>query len=328
MLPNSYRLKYRAKRLLGVEGAKVADPTMPSVALPGSRGSISPDMPFTQPIFLSLYCRRSPFVFCSTATSSLLGRPAGLIALVCSVASAFGLPEWGASYSRAPDRLRFGQFHHRLRAAQDHRTDNRASGRWTPIAGTNLQFLGPSPGSNIASSLQPAQTTDSGYVPGRPRDTDRDFLLHLPAGDILVDALRRDESVVKYLGPMISLGEKLQGYLHHAFFTSFLSASGDLDRSSICVEFQPQVQSGTSRALPPQKPLEVGLMLTRDRLVQEQVVWPPTIMSLKIIFWPGGNARLAISMALASSGAAAYGLQLYFDFSGYSDMADRHSPQC
>jgi alginate O-acetyltransferase complex protein AlgI len=134
---------------------------------------------------------------------------------------------------------------------------------------------------------------------------------------LLVDAYHRDASVVSYMGDMRTLFGKVRGYLRHAFFVSFFPhlVIGPIVYMS---EFRPQVASpdfGRAKRIN----LEVGLALMIIGLFKKIVIADR--------LGPVADAAFAspdavhISTATAWVATAAYCAQLYFDFSGYSDMA-------
>ncbi|MEA3140936.1 MAG: alginate O-acetyltransferase complex protein AlgI [Gammaproteobacteria bacterium] len=138
---------------------------------------------------------------------------------------------------------------------------------------------------------------------------------------LLLDAYHRDASVVAYLGDMRTLLGKLRGYLRHAFFVSFFPhlVIGPIVYLS---EFQPQVQNadfGRAKRLN----LEVGSALIIIGLFKKMVIADHLAPIAHGVF--GADAGAALSgqtpMAVAWLGTLAYYTQLYFDFSGYSDMA-------
>jgi alginate O-acetyltransferase complex protein AlgI len=138
---------------------------------------------------------------------------------------------------------------------------------------------------------------------------------------LLVDAYHYDSSVVAYLGDMHTFRGKLRGYLRHAFFVSFFPhlLIGPIVYLS---EFQPQVQSpefGRANRVN----LEVGAALIIMGLFKKMLIADHLAPMADGLFGTDLGAPLAahIPTAVAWSGTVAYYLQLYFDFSGYSDLA-------
>lgn len=138
---------------------------------------------------------------------------------------------------------------------------------------------------------------------------------------LLVDAYHRDASVVAYLGDMRTLWGKLRGYLRHAFFVCFFPhlVIGPIVYLS---EFQPQVQSpqfGRAKRVN----LEVGAALIIMGLFKKMVIADHLAPIADSLFGTDPSVPLAAHIATAAAwfGTLAYYLQLYFDFSGYSDLA-------
>jgi alginate O-acetyltransferase complex protein AlgI len=138
---------------------------------------------------------------------------------------------------------------------------------------------------------------------------------------LLVDAYHGDPSVVAYMGDMRTLWGKSRGYLRHAFFVSFFPhlVIGPIVYLS---EFQPQVQSpefGRAKRVN----LEVGAALIILGLFKKMVIADHLAPIADGLFGTDPRVPLDghIPMAVAWLGTAAYYAQLYFDFSGYSDLA-------
>jgi alginate O-acetyltransferase complex protein AlgI len=137
----------------------------------------------------------------------------------------------------------------------------------------------------------------------------------------LVDAYHRDSSVVAYLGDLRTLRGKMRGYLRHGFFVSFFPhlVIGPIVYLS---EFQPQVQSPEFGRLK-RVNLEVGAALIIMGLFKKIVIADHLGPIADSLFGTDPAAPLQghIPTALAWTGTLAYYVQLYFDFSGYSDLA-------
>jgi alginate O-acetyltransferase complex protein AlgI len=138
---------------------------------------------------------------------------------------------------------------------------------------------------------------------------------------LLVDAYHRELSVVTYLGDMRTLLGKFRGYLRHAFFVSFFPhlVIGPIVYLS---EFQPQVQSaqfGRAKRIN----LEVGSALIIMGLFKKMVIADHMAPIADGVFGVDPNVSINghIPMVVAWFGTLAYYFQLYFDFSGYSDLA-------
>jgi alginate O-acetyltransferase complex protein AlgI len=138
---------------------------------------------------------------------------------------------------------------------------------------------------------------------------------------LLVDAYHRDASVVAYMGDMRTLFGKISGYLRHAFFVSFFPhlVIGPIVYLN---EFQPQIASpnfGRAKRIK----LEVGVALVIVGLFKKTVIADRLAPVADAVFWNPdmGLSQIPISTATAWVAALAYCAQLYFDFSGYSDMA-------
>ncbi len=138
---------------------------------------------------------------------------------------------------------------------------------------------------------------------------------------LLVDAYHRDASVLAYLGDVRTLLGKIRGYFRQAFFVVFFPhlIIGPIVYLS---EFQPQVASpqfGRAKRIN----LEVGVALVIVGLFKKIVIADRLAAVVNVAFDspPLGNLHLQVSTASTWLAALAYCAQLYFDFSGYSDMA-------
>jgi alginate O-acetyltransferase complex protein AlgI len=138
---------------------------------------------------------------------------------------------------------------------------------------------------------------------------------------LLIDAYHRDASVMAYMGDMHTLLGKLKGYLRHAFFVSFFShlVIGPI---VYLKEFQPQVESanfGRRKRVN----LEVGTGLIIVGLFKKMIIADHLGPIADDVFGAAASAHhdMHIPMAVAWCGTLAYYAQLYFDFSGYSDLA-------
>jgi alginate O-acetyltransferase complex protein AlgI len=138
---------------------------------------------------------------------------------------------------------------------------------------------------------------------------------------LLVDAYHRDASVVAYMGDLRTLFGKIRGYLRHAFFVAFFPhlVIGPIVYLS---EFQPQVARpnfGRAKRIN----LEVGVALMIVGLFKKIVIADRLGPVADAVFASPDTALLHTHISTASAwvAALAYCAQLYFDFSGYSDMA-------
>jgi alginate O-acetyltransferase complex protein AlgI len=138
---------------------------------------------------------------------------------------------------------------------------------------------------------------------------------------LLIDAYHRDACVVAYMGNMHTLLGKLQGYLRHAFFVSFFPhlVIGPI---VYLKEFQPQIERANF-GRPKRVNLEVGTGLIIVGLFKKMIIADHLGPIADDAFGAAASAHPGthIPMAVAWCGTLAYYAQLYFDFSGYSDLA-------
>jgi alginate O-acetyltransferase complex protein AlgI len=136
----------------------------------------------------------------------------------------------------------------------------------------------------------------------------------------LVDAYHREGGTVAYLGDMQSIAGKIRGYLRHAFFVCFFP---HLVIGPIVYlrEFQPQIATslfGHFRRIN----VEVGIAFVIMGLFKKMVLADHLAAIADGVFDSRlGHLTAGPPMAGAWLGILAYYLQLYFDFSGYSDLA-------
>ena len=134
----------------------------------------------------------------------------------------------------------------------------------------------------------------------------------------LVDAYRRDPVVARYLGDLGGIAGGVRGFFRYGAFHCFFPqlVIGPITYLS---EFAPQVmRKGFGRFR--RTDMEVGLTLFILGLFKKLVLAD----SLALIADPAFTAAhqgLVIASWQAWVGVLAYFVQLYFDFSGYSDMA-------
>ncbi|MGC9954218.1 MAG: MBOAT family O-acyltransferase [Rhizomicrobium sp.] len=134
----------------------------------------------------------------------------------------------------------------------------------------------------------------------------------------LVDAYYRDASVLAYLGDMRGLWAKLRAYVRHAFFVAFFPhlLIGPI---IYLKEFQPQIANPTFGKVR-RRNLEAGLTLIALGLFKKIVI-ADHLAPLADLVFEVSHSHVALPAVTAWLGAMAYYAQLYFDFSGYSDMA-------
>ncbi|MDB5437814.1 MAG: Membrane bound O-acyl transferase, partial [Caulobacteraceae bacterium] len=132
----------------------------------------------------------------------------------------------------------------------------------------------------------------------------------------LVDAYSREANVVACLSPRA--GGRTQGMLTYAAFVTFFPQLV-IGPITYFKEFRPQTAKASFGRFR-QTDLAVGAALIAIGLFKKQVLADSLALIADPIF---GKAALAAPIDTPSAWAAilAYYLQLYFDFSGYSDMA-------
>ncbi len=123
---------------------------------------------------------------------------------------------------------------------------------------------------------------------------------------------------ISYLVDTRRSGEPERDPLRYALFVAFFPrlVAGPILRAS---EFLPQVASGrlTSRLTPD---LAVGLTLFAIGLFKKTVIADGVAVYATPVFAMAATGE-PLDLLTAWAGALAYTMQLYFDFSGYSDMA-------
>jgi D-alanyl-lipoteichoic acid acyltransferase DltB (MBOAT superfamily) len=138
---------------------------------------------------------------------------------------------------------------------------------------------------------------------------------------LLIDAYNRDASVVAFFGRLGSLREKARGFLNHAFFVSFF-AHVLIGPIVYLEEFQPQIAAKTFGRLR-RRDLEVGLTLIVIGLFKKFIMADRLARIADPVFdaAAGHVVHGNLTTAAALAGTAAFYMQLYFDFSGYTDIA-------
>tara|TARA_A100001391_G_scaffold48774_4_gene29046 strand:- start:36163 stop:37731 length:1569 start_codon:yes stop_codon:yes gene_type:complete len=134
----------------------------------------------------------------------------------------------------------------------------------------------------------------------------------------LADAYSREKNVTQFLGKLETPKSILAAFCRYGAFVSFFPQLiiGPITYLS---EFNPQIQSKRFLRLNPID-LAVGLTFISIGMFKKVVVADNLAPTVDIVF---GAADIGanISPIQAWIGALAYMAQLYFDFSGYSDMA-------
>ncbi len=136
---------------------------------------------------------------------------------------------------------------------------------------------------------------------------------------LLIDAYHRDAGVVAFFGRLGSLREKARGFLNHAFFVSFF-AHVLIGPIVYLEEFQPQIAARTFGRLR-RRDLEVGLTLIVIGLFKKFIMADHLARIANPVFDAAASGHGALPSAAAWTGVAAFYMQLYFDFSGYTDIA-------
>ncbi|QFS83114.1 Peptidoglycan O-acetyltransferase [Roseivivax sp. THAF40] len=134
----------------------------------------------------------------------------------------------------------------------------------------------------------------------------------------LADAYAREENVTQFLGRMSSKKSVLAAFFRYGAFVSFFPqlVIGPITYLS---EFNPQIQSKRFLRLNPID-LAVGLSFIAIGMFKKVVVADNLAPTVEVVF-SAAHAGGEIHPLQAWIGALAYMAQLYFDFSGYSDMA-------
>jgi D-alanyl-lipoteichoic acid acyltransferase DltB (MBOAT superfamily) len=134
----------------------------------------------------------------------------------------------------------------------------------------------------------------------------------------LSDAFRRDPSVVQYLCHSANRQDRLRGFIRYAGFVCFFPQLV-IGPIVYLKEFAPQVtERGFGRITA--RNLEIGLLLFVVGLFKKVVLADNLGLIADPVFQNAAQGQAA-SMVSAWAGALSYYTQLYFDFSGYSDMA-------
>ena len=134
----------------------------------------------------------------------------------------------------------------------------------------------------------------------------------------LADAYAREKNVTQFLGQLGSAKATFSAFCRYGAFVSFFPQLiiGPITYLS---EFNPQVQSKRFLRLNPID-LAVGLSFIAIGMFKKVVIADNLAPTVDVVF-SAADAGAVIHPAQAWIGALAYMGQLYFDFSGYSDMA-------
>lgn len=135
----------------------------------------------------------------------------------------------------------------------------------------------------------------------------------------LVDAYRRDASVVAYLGDLSGVVGRAKAFLRFGAFVTFFPQLV-IGPITYLNEFEPQTRARSGFGKFSQTNLSIGLMYMAIGMFKKLVIADNLALIADPVFAVAGDG-LAINAVTAWIGVMAYYLQLYFDFSGYSDMA-------
>ena len=133
----------------------------------------------------------------------------------------------------------------------------------------------------------------------------------------LADAYAREESVVAYLGDMGTTAKLGGSFVRYAAFVAFFPQLV-IGPITYLKEFQPQTGSGFGRIR--YVNLSVGFALIAIGIFKKIVIADNLALIADPVF-AGAALQKSIHPLIAWMGVAAYYMQLYFDFSGYSDIA-------
>ena len=134
----------------------------------------------------------------------------------------------------------------------------------------------------------------------------------------LADAYAREKNVTQFLGRLGSIKSVFSAFCRYGAFVSFFPQLiiGPITYLS---EFNPQIQSKRFLRLNPID-LAVGLTFISIGMFKKVVLADNLAPTVDVVF-SAANVGAEIHPVQAWIGALAYMAQLYFDFSGYSDMA-------
>jgi D-alanyl-lipoteichoic acid acyltransferase DltB (MBOAT superfamily) len=134
----------------------------------------------------------------------------------------------------------------------------------------------------------------------------------------LADARNRDPDVVALIERIQSLPSAISAFIRYGAFVAFFPQL-IIGPITYMREFYPQVDRrdfGRLRTID----LSVGLTLIAFGLFKKLVL-ADNLADISIFAFQGSQAAQSISTTTAVAGVLSYYAQLYFDFSGYSDMA-------
>lgn len=135
----------------------------------------------------------------------------------------------------------------------------------------------------------------------------------------LLDAYRRDASVIAYLGDISSVIGRIKAFLRFGAFVTFFPQLV-IGPITYLNEFEPQTRAKSGFGKFSQTDLAIGLMYMAIGMFKKLVIADNLAVIADPVFEMAG-AGSPINAISAWIGVLAYYLQLYFDFSGYSDMA-------
>ena len=134
----------------------------------------------------------------------------------------------------------------------------------------------------------------------------------------VADAYAREESVIRFLGPVAGRMATVGSFVRYAAFVTFFPQLV-IGPITYLNEFEPQVlRRGFGKLR--RSFLAIGLMLIAIGLFKKLVLADTLAIPAADVF-DNIVARPDMSAPVAWRGVIAYYAQLYFDFSGYSDMA-------
>ena len=134
----------------------------------------------------------------------------------------------------------------------------------------------------------------------------------------LADAYRREQSVVEFLEGSGTLKTGLWAFCRYGAFVSFFPQL-IIGPITYLYEFHPQVKSKKFLSFDPVN-IAVGLAFISIGMFKKVVIADNVAPTVDLVFG-AAQAGAVMDLAHAWIGALSYMAQLYFDFSGYSDMA-------
>lgn len=195
-------------------------------------------------------------------------------------------------------------------------TTDKGVRRWAMIAGESYNLL-----SLLWFKYMILRSLFGGYLAADPGS------VAIPIGisfytfqqaSVLADAYHGEPSVRAFIGRLGSLRDRAAGIVRYAFFVTFFPHML-IGPIAYIHEIQPQIASarfGRFRSID----LSVGLMLIGIGMFKKLVLADNLALLADPVF-AQASAGTPINAIAAWVGVFAYYAQLYFDFSGYSDMA-------